>query len=114
MQSPTSSTPKHTGQTSQSRREFLTKTALLTGGLLALGLPFPSRQSRSVWAATKPQSPGIRYALSLDGQIAGLITSLDSGFISGQVSEQPLPQSPNPKKHLSTIVLRDHAIDQIP
>jgi hypothetical protein len=110
MQSPTPSTPKHTGQTSQSRREFLTKTALLTGGLLAFGLPFPSRQSRSALAATKPQSTAIRYALGLDGQIAGLITSLDSGFISGQVSEQPLPQSPNSKKHLSTIVYEDIAI----
>jgi hypothetical protein len=110
MQSPNPSTPKHTGRPSQSRREFLTKTALLTGGLLAFGLPFPCRQSRSAWAATKPQSTAIHYALGLDGQIAGPIASLDSGFISGRVSEQPLPQSPNPKKHLSTIVYEDIAI----
>jgi len=93
-----------------SRREFLAKTALLTGGILAFGLPLPSRQSRSALAAA-PQSAGIRYALELEGQVAGPIFSLESGFISGQVSEQILPQSPYPKKHLATIAYEEMAIE---
>lgn len=110
MQSPTSSEQNHIDPPSQSRREFLTKTALLTGGILAFGLPLPSRQSQSALAAPKPQSAGIRYVLDLEGQIAGPIASLESGFIAGQVSAQPLSQIPYPKKHLSTIIYEDIAI----
>jgi len=104
------STRKHTEQTPQSRREFLTKTALLTGGILAFGLPLPPRQSRSAFAAIT-QSAAIRYALGLDGQIAGPIASLESGFTSGQVVEQTVTQSPYPKKHLAAIVYEDIAIE---
>lgn len=52
-------------------------------------------------AAPIAKSAAIRYALDLEGQIAGPISSLESGFISGQVREQNLPQSPYPKKNNS-------------
>lgn len=77
---------------------------------MAFGLPLPGRQSRSALAAPTPQSAAIRYALDLEGQIAGPVFSLESGFISGQVSEQNSPQSPYPKKHLAIIVYEDIAI----
>lgn len=110
MPSPTSSRRNRAEQPSQSRREFLAKTALLTGGILTFGLPIPRRQPQSALAAIT-QSAAIRYALGLDGQIAGPIASLESGFISGQVVEQTVTQSPHPKKNLAAIVYEDIAIE---
>lgn len=92
--------------TQHSRREFLTKTALLTGGILAFGLPLPIRPSSSAHAALT-QSTVIRYTLGLDGQIAGPIASLESGFTSGQVVEQTLAHSSYSEKHLATIIHED-------
>ena len=89
-----------------SRREFLKKAGILTGGILALGLPLPLRQASSALAAAPP-SDSVRYALDLGGQIAGPIISLDSGFTSGQVVEGRLGQSLSSKKHLDTIVPED-------
>jgi|GEM_PF-1098244 len=99
---PTKVRPAHTTQ--HSRREFLTKTALLTGGILAFGLPLSLRPSPSALAAV-PKSAGIRYALGLDGQIAGPIASLESGFTSGQVLEGGRPGEI--AKHLETIIHED-------
>jgi hypothetical protein len=62
-------------------------------------------------AAPIPKSAGIRYALDLEGQLAGPISSLESGFISGLTSEQIQSRSPYPKKHLATIVYEDIAIE---
>ncbi|MDR4495180.1 MAG: hypothetical protein AB7P17_11560 [Nitrospirales bacterium] len=110
MQPPTPSRRKPTKNPPQTRREFLAKAALLTGGILTFGLPLPFRQSRSALAAARPQAAGIRYILELGGQIAGPISSLDSGFISGQVIEHPSTQSSYPQKQLAGILYEDIAM----
>lgn len=111
MPSATPSTRKQREHTPKSRREFLKRTALFTGGILAFGHSLLSRPLQSALAAPIPKSAGIRYALDLEGQLAGPISSLESGFISGQASDQIQAHTLYPKKHLATIAYEDIAIE---
>lgn len=88
------------------RREFLTKTSIFAGGLLACGLPFLT--SRTSPASAMQQHGGAysgsRYFLELDGNLAGPLISMESGFVSGQVATQMLGPGPVIKKHLATLL----------
>jgi phage tail-like protein len=79
----------NTHQPQHSRRDFLTKTAILSGGILAFGLPFLKDHTPSVFAApsrqTVPSGGTLQYLLELDGTIVGPLNSMESGFISGEI-----------------------------
>ncbi|MDH5426566.1 MAG: phage tail protein [Nitrospirota bacterium] len=89
MQRPKLTHRSHTHSTAQSRREFLTKTAIFTGGILACGWPFLTERSHSVYAAQSARviqtESTIRYVLELDGATVGPLQSLESGFVSGEI-----------------------------
>ncbi|TFG62431.1 MAG: hypothetical protein E4H32_05910 [Nitrospirales bacterium] len=79
----------HTHQPQHSRREFLGKTSLLAGGILAFGWPFFTERSSPVYAALSQQatqtgSP-VRYMLELDGAIVGPLNSMEGGIVSGEI-----------------------------
>ena len=89
-----------------SRREFFAKAALLSGGFMTFGMPFISAPLRSAMAAPlqkDTQAMSTRYALDLNGTLAGPLKSVDSGFISGQFTKAMRPMQQF-KKHLATIV----------
>jgi len=72
-----------------SRREFLTKGALLAGGAMIFGIPFLTGKTRLAYAAQQSRAPQAgQYALVLDGQFVGLLKSVESGFISGNIITQ--------------------------
>lgn len=98
-------------QNSQSRREFLRKTALLTAGFAALGFPWNQGSPPKAFSAQRLTSKGggIRYALDLQGNLAGPLASVDSGFISGQVAKAMGPEQQF-KKHLAGILYEDITI----
>jgi len=69
-----------------SRREFLTRTSLLAGGILAFGLPFLNDRTRPVFAMQSRKTiQNVRYWLELDGAIVGPLNSMKSGFVSGEI-----------------------------
>ena len=76
-----------TNTTQPSRREFLTKTALFTGGILAFG--WPTGRSNSVFAVQSRQTlqrgGTVRYLLELDGAIVGPLNTMENGFVSGDI-----------------------------
>ena len=84
--------PSHNLQTqnnSHSRRDFLTKTALLAGGILTFSWPFSHNHTGLVFAAPPRQGTQhgntIQYFLELDGNIVGPLNSIESGFVSGEI-----------------------------
>ena len=80
---------KNTPTTQHTRRDFLTKTSLFAGGVLAFGLPFFTERSSSVFAAeshqTVQQGGAVRYMLELDGAMIGPLNTMESGFVSGEI-----------------------------
>lgn len=95
-----------------SRREFLTRGAILAGGTMIFGLPFLTGRTRSTYAALQGQAlePG-RYALVLSGQVVGFLNSVESGFVSGTVVAQQLGNEPNMlKKHWAAITYEDISV----
>lgn len=110
MQRPHLQNNVHTKHLNTSRREFLEKTAFLACGTLAFGLPFPAGRRHQAFAAPAPHSTGIRYALELQGNFAGPLIDVQSGFVSGQVVTQSLGPTQQLKKHLATIVHEDITI----
>lgn len=95
-----------------SRREFLTKGALLAGGAMIFGIPFLTGKTRLAYAAQQSRaSQAGQYALVLDGQFVGLLKSVESGFISGNViTQQSGPNQNFLSKHLSSITYEDISI----
>ncbi len=95
-----------------SRREFLTKGALLAGGIMIFGLPFLTGKTRFAHAALSQDraSQAGRFALVLDGQIVGFLKSVESGFVSGSVVTQQLGAESLLKKALGSITYEDITI----
>lgn len=76
---------------------------------MTFGMPFISASLRSTMAAPlqrDTQAMSTRYALDLNGTLAGPLNSVDSGYISGQVTKAMGPMQQF-KKHLATIVYED-------
>ena len=101
---------EHHQSNSVSRREFLRKSAILAGGAWLLGGPlFTSRTDTANAMVPAHQGVGaLNYALVLDGQVVGILPSVESGFISGVIATQQLSSGqPILKKHLATIQYED-------
>lgn len=112
MQPSTPPRENPTKNASRTRREFLAKAALLSGGFMTFGMPFISAPLRSAIAAPLQRDTQVmstRYALDLNGTLAGPLKSVDSGFISGQFTKAMGPMQQF-KKHLATIVYEDITI----
>jgi len=110
----TSLPPQHVSNqntTQHSRRDFLTKTAILTGGILAFGLPFLKDRTPSVFAAPSrqatPSGGTLQYLLELDGAIVGPLQSMESGFISGEILTYQDGNSPVLRKRLGGVKYED-------
>jgi len=95
----------------QSRREFLTKSAILTGGIVAFGLPILNNRTGSAFAAPSrqatPSGGTLQYLLELDGAIVGPLQSMESGFISGEILTYQDGNSPVWRKRLGQVKYED-------
>jgi phage tail-like protein len=85
----------HIQTTQHSRREFLTRTALLTGGILTFGWPFINKLSGLALAEQSQQDMNsgerVRFLLELNGSIAGPLHTIRGGGVSREVLTYKTP-----------------------
>ena len=96
-----------------SRRDFLTRAGLLTGGVALLSVP--GFRPRSAAAAVDSRAfVGGSSALELDGQFIDFLKSAEGGFPKADVIQEPIGPNYIVKKHVGQPKYQDIAIQSDP